>query len=226
MEITEREGAEQVKFVRYQDGSCPAWGIVEGDTVTPVLGDPFTGWTRTNRTLAPWDLHVLPPATPSKVICVGLNYKLHAEESGMEIPKDPMLFLKPPTAVIGPEDGVIYSHLTSRLDYECELAIIIGKTAHRISVDDAYGVVAGYTCANDVSARDLQQQDGQWARAKGMDTFCPLGPVLVNEIDPVGLRIQTKLNGETKQDSNTADMVFKTRLHSSLRVPGIHAVSG
>ena len=198
-----------MKFVRYQDGSSAAWGIIEGDSVTPVLGDPFTGWTRTNRTVAPWDLHVLPPASPTKVICVGLNYKLHAEESGMEVPKEPMLFLKPPTAVIGPEEGVVYSHLTTQLDYECELAIVIGKTAHRVSVDDAPGVVAGYTCANDVSARDLQRADGQWARAKGMDTFCPLGPVLVNEIDPVGLWIQTKLNGEVKQDSNTADMVFK-----------------
>ena len=164
-----------MKFVRYQDGSRPAWGIVEGNAVIPVLGDPVTGWTRSNRSVAPWDLHVLPPAAPTKVICVGLNYKLHAEESGMEIPKEPMLFLKPPTAVIGHEEGVVYSHLTTRLDYECELAIIIGKTAHRVSVDDALGVVAGYTCANDISARDLQQQDGQWARAKGMDTFCPLG---------------------------------------------------
>ena len=111
--------------------------------------------------------------------------------------------------MIGPEEGVIYSHLTTRLDYECELAMIIGKTAHRVSVEDAPSVVAGYSCANDVSARDLQKQDGQWARAKGMDTFCPLGPVLVNDIDPVGLRIQTKLNGEIKQDSNTVDMVFK-----------------
>ena len=198
-----------MKFVRYQDGSSDGWGIVEGDSVTAVLGDPITGWTKRNRTLALADLSILPPASPTKVICVGLNYKLHAEESGMEVPKEPMLFLKPPTAIIGPEEGVIYSHLTTQLDYECELAIIIGKAAHRISVADAPGVVAGYTCANDVSARDLQRADGQWARAKGMDTFCPLGPVLVNEIDPVGLRIQTILNGEVKQDSNTADMVFK-----------------
>jgi len=199
-----------VKFVRFQVGSRESWGIVENDkTVTAVLGNPFTGWTEQKRRYDLTDLKLLPPASPSKVVCVGLNYRKHAAESGMEIPKEPLLFFKPPSAVIGPEEGVIYSPLTQRLDYECELAIVFGKTAKNVPVEKAFEYIAGFTCANDISARDLQRQDGQWARAKGMDTFCPLGPFLVNEIDPVGLRIQTRLNGQIKQDSNTGDMVFK-----------------
>ena len=200
-----------MKFVRYQDGSRPAWGIVEGNAVIPVLGDPFTGWTRSNRSVAPWDLHVLPPAAPTKVICVGLNYKLHAEESGMEIPQEPMLFLKPPTAVIGHEEGVIYSHLTTRLDYECELAIVIGKTAHNVSEDEALDYVFGYMTAVDVSARAPAEGESQLPGdyGKSFDTFLPIGPAITtaDEIDdPNNLQVRYWVNEELRQNYNTSDM--------------------
>ena len=138
------------------------------------------------------------PFSPSKIICVGLNYYDHAKELGMEIPKYPVLFLKPPTAVIGNGDKIIYPAQTSNLHYEAELAIVI--------LEDRS---LGYTCANDVTARDLQKIDGQWTRAKSFNTFCPLGPKIVSGIDSDNLNIKLYLNGEIKQNSNTSQMIFK-----------------
>ncbi|AKB27220.1 Fumarylacetoacetate hydrolase family protein [Methanosarcina siciliae T4/M] len=156
------------------------------------------------------ELRVLPPSFPSKIVCVGLNYKDHADELSMEVPDTPVLFLKPPSAVIGHGDKIIYPPSSSRVDYEAELAVVIGKRCKNISAEKAEDVIAGYTCFNDVTARDLQQKDGQWTRAKSFDTFAAFGPYIVStdEIDVSDLKISCRVNGETRQESRTSNLIF------------------
>lgn len=154
------------------------------------------------------EVKILPPVQPSKIVCVGLNYRDHAEELNMTPPDEPILFLKPPTTVIGHEDDIIYPSQSHQVDYEAELAVVIGRDAHFVSEDDALDYVAGYTVLNDVTARDLQQKDGQWTRAKSFNTFCPIGPWMETELDPSNQKISMKVNGEVKQDSNTKNMIF------------------
>jgi 2-keto-4-pentenoate hydratase/2-oxohepta-3-ene-1,7-dioic acid hydratase in catechol pathway len=153
-------------------------------------------------------VELLAPSTPSKVICVGLNYRDHAEELEMLLPDEPLLFLKPPTTVIGPEDDIVLPPECSRLDYEAELTVVIGRRVRRVTPDDALDCVAGYTIGNDVTAREYQTPGSQWTRAKGYDTFAPIGPVLVRGLDPGGLEIECRVNGELRQKSNTDQMVF------------------
>ncbi len=151
----------------------------------------------------------LPPVLPSKIPSVGLNYRDHAREVGLPIPEEPLLFLKPPTTVVGQGDPVVYpAHMSGRVDYEAELAIVIGKKCSFAEPDKALDYVLGYTCANDVTARDLQSADGQWTRAKSFDTFCPLGPWIVSGIDPSNLEISLLLNGKEVQRSNTVNFIF------------------
>jgi len=145
---------------------------------------------------------------PTKIIAIGLNYLDHAKELNMEIPEYPLIFMKPPTAVIGDGEIIIYPPQTQELHYEGELGIVIGKKARNISIEASKQYIAGYTCANDVTARDLQRLDGQWTRSKSFDTFCPLGPRIVKNIDPTNLAITTRVNGVTKQSSNTNQMIF------------------
>ncbi len=147
---------------------------------------------------------------PTKIICIGLNYRDHAKEMGLAIPERPVMFLKPPTSVIGMGDAIVYPEPQTReLHYEAELAIVIKDLIHKITEDEAPKHILGFTCANDVTARDLQRIDGQWTRAKSFDTFCPLGPDIVSNIDPDHLKIKLYLNGQVKQDSNTEQMIFK-----------------
>jgi len=145
---------------------------------------------------------------PTKIIAIGLNYLDHAKELNMEIPEYPLIFMKPPTAVIGDGEIIIYPPQTQELHYEGELGIVIGKKARNISIEASNQYIAGYTCSNDVTARDLQRLDGQWTRSKSFDTFCPLGPRIVKNIDPTNLAITTRVNGVTKQSSNTNQMIF------------------
>lgn len=145
---------------------------------------------------------------PSKIIAVGLNYIDHAKELHMGLPNYPLIFLKPSTSVIGDGDEIFYPPETGELHYEGELAVVIGEVARKVPPDHAHRHIAGYTCANDVTARDLQRIDGQWTRAKSFDTFCPLGPRVVGDINPAALRIMTRVNGETKQFSTTSNMIF------------------
>ena len=153
-------------------------------------------------------LTVLPPTKPSKIVCLGLNYQDHAEEVNMETPEKPLIFLKPPSAMIAHNDKIIYPGTVKQLDYEAELAVIIGKRCKNIKVKKADDVIFGYTCFNDITARDFQRVDGQWTRAKGYDTFAPIGPYIVTDIDPHNLSIKTRVNGKVKQDSNTRNMIF------------------
>ncbi|BDZ70241.1 fumarylacetoacetate hydrolase family protein [Methanobacterium petrolearium] len=154
------------------------------------------------------EVKILPPVKPSKIICVGLNYRDHAEELNMALPDEPILFLKPSTTVIGHEDSIIYPAQSHHVDYEAELAVVIGHEARFVSEDDALDYIAGYTVLNDVTARDLQEKDGQWTRAKSFDTFCPIGPWIETELDPSNQRVCMKVNGEVKQDSRTKNMIF------------------
>jgi len=145
---------------------------------------------------------------PTKIIAIGLNYLDHAKEFDMEIPEYPLVFMKPPTTVIGNGETILYPPQTKELHYEGELGIVIGKRTRNVSVQDAGHCIVGYTCANDVTARDLQRLDGQWTRSKSFDTFCPLGPRIAKNIDPTNLAIITRVNGATKQKSNTNQMIF------------------
>ena len=154
--------------------------------------------------------NLLVPVTPSKIICVGRNYRDHAKELGNEVPVEPLLFFKPPSSLLNPGGSVRLPASSARVDFEGELALVIGKRVHKLKPeDDLHGVIRGFTLANDVSARDLQKKDVQWARAKGFDTFCPLGPLLSDEVDPnAGVTIETRVNGKVRQQASTLDFIF------------------
>ncbi len=153
---------------------------------------------------------LLPDLAPSKIVCVGRNYVEHAKELGNEVPTEPLLFLKPPSSLIGAGEAIVYPRLSQRVDFEGELGVIIGKTARRVKRADAFDYVLGYTCVNDITARDLQKKDGQWTRGKGFDTFCAVGPRLIlrDALDLAGLHVRTVLNGAVKQDAPITDLIF------------------
>jgi 2-keto-4-pentenoate hydratase/2-oxohepta-3-ene-1,7-dioic acid hydratase in catechol pathway len=181
-------------------------------TVAQLAGHPFGGRAEdlklTGIRFPLSDIRLLAPILPSKVICVGKNYADHAREMGGEPPEEPVIFLKPSTAVSGPGDPILRpSRLSDRIDYEGELAVVIGRLSQQVTADRVADVIFGYTCANDVTARDLQARDGQWTRAKGFDTFCPLGPWIETGADPADLEITTRLNGEIKQHSRTSLLI-------------------
>ncbi|WP_091689633.1 fumarylacetoacetate hydrolase family protein [Methanococcoides vulcani] len=175
-----------------------------------VNGDLVTSMDHESRTFELSELAVLPPATPSKIICIGLNYVDHAIELDMEIPTEPVIFMKPSSSVIGSGDKIVYPAMSQRVDYEAELAVVIGKGCRNISSENAMDVIAGYTCFNDVTARDLQQKDGQWTRSKSFDTFAPLGPFIVpkEELDPSDVTVSSLVNGEVRQSSSTSNLIF------------------
>ena len=202
-----------MRIARYTAGEDPAYGIVEGDpgseVIAQVQGDPlYQPVVFTGERVRLVDVRLLAPVIPrSKVIGIGRNYADHAKEMGGEPPAQPMMFLIPNTAVVGPGDPVVIPPLTREVSYEGELAVVIGRIAKDLPRDRVKEVVYGYTCANDVTARDLQRGDGQWARAKGFDTFCPLGPWIATDLDVSNLAIRTTRDGEVVQEGTTADMI-------------------
>lgn len=198
-----------MKIVRFKTGNDIAYGLAEGAGVTLYQGSPFVVWEATE-TLIPWAaVQLLAPVLPSKVVCIGKNFIEHAEELGGVVPEEPLMFLKPATAVVGPNARVVYPPMSQEVHHEAELAVVIGKVARNIRAEDASQYVFGYTAANDVTARDLQTRDGQWTRAKGFDTFLPLGPAIETELDPLErLAIICRVNGEVRQAGFTSDMVF------------------
>jgi 2-keto-4-pentenoate hydratase/2-oxohepta-3-ene-1,7-dioic acid hydratase in catechol pathway len=198
-----------VRIVRVARPDGPAFGVVEGDLVRLLDGHPFSGVEPTNQ-VAPLDqVPLLAPIIPSKVLCVGKNYADHAEEMGGDVPDEPLIFSKPATAIIGPDAPIRLPALSEEVHHEAELAVVIGRLTRKIAVEDALDHVLGYTCANDVTARDLQRRDGQWVRAKGFDTFCPLGPWIDTAVDPGdGLDITCRVNAEVRQQGTTGDLVF------------------
>lgn len=198
-----------MKIVRFKAGDDIAYGLAEGEGVTLYQGSPFVAWEPTE-TLIPWEsVQLLAPVLPSKVMAVGKNYVDHADEMASDVPEEPLIFMKPATSVVGPNAHVVKPSISDEVHHEAELAVVIGKVARNIRAEDASQYVFGYTAANDVTARDLQRKDGQWTRAKGFDTFCPLGPAIETELDPLErLAVIARVNGEVRQAGFTADMVF------------------
>ncbi len=199
-----------MRLVRFRFGDRIATGAIdEGSPDIRILqGTFFEDPIPTGEQVPLDDVRLLAPVLPSKLVCVGKNYAAHAAEFGMEVPEEPLLFLKPSTAVIGPGDPIQLLPISTRVDYEGELAVVIGRLARGVRAEDAYRYILGYTCANDVTLRDLQHTNDQWARAKGFDGSCPLGPWIETVLDPNDIRIETRLNGEIRQAAQTSDMVF------------------
>ncbi|MGZ4600572.1 fumarylacetoacetate hydrolase family protein [Oryzihumus sp.] len=202
-----------MRIARYTTGEDPTFGVIEGEpgqeVVLEIQGDPmYQAVVFTGNRVPLGDVRLLAPIIPrSKVIGIGRNYADHAAEMGGEPPAEPLMFLIPNTAVVGPGDPVVMPRQSSNVHYEGELAVVIGRICKDISPEQVKDVVYGYTCANDVTARDLQKSDGQWARAKGFDTFCPLGPWIQTELDTSDLSLVTRLDGEVVQDGTTGDMI-------------------
>ncbi|HXH40351.1 MAG TPA: fumarylacetoacetate hydrolase family protein [Thermoanaerobaculia bacterium] len=198
-----------MRIYRYLHSGSPAVGVAEGDRIIRYSGsDAMNLGAPTNDSIALADADLLAPVVPPKIVAVGRNYAEHAKELGNEAPAEPIIFLKPPTAVLPPNGTIIRPPQSQRVDFEGELAIVIGKTARNVPRAGWRGVVLGFLCANDVTARDLQKKDVQFTRGKSFDTFCPLGPCIETDLDPAALSIRTRVNGQTKQDGNTRDMVF------------------
>lgn len=200
-----------MRVARFSVGeSEPRFGIVDGEDLVVLAGDPiYHGYDTTGERVSLESVRLLAPVIPrSKVICVGMNYAQHAQDMNHEGPDNPLVFLKPNTAIVGPGDAIILPPVAGRIVHEGELAVVIGAVAKRVKQEDWQSVVFGYTIANDVSARDVMFADGQWARAKGYDTFCPLGPWIETEIDPTHLDIQTYVDGEPRRSGNTSDLIY------------------
>lgn len=198
-----------MKIVRYRDGSSMKWGVVEEGMIREMEGDPFGHFHLSPKAKRIEEVKLLSPSLPSKIVALGLNYRDHAEEVKLPVPEKPLLFLKPSTSVIGPGDGIVYPKISRRVDYEAELAVVIGKEAKSVPEQRAGDYILGYTCLNDVTARDLQPKDGQWTLSKSFDTFAPIGPWIVTDIDPNCLEISTYLNGDRRQHSNTKNLIFR-----------------
>jgi 2-keto-4-pentenoate hydratase/2-oxohepta-3-ene-1,7-dioic acid hydratase in catechol pathway len=208
-----------MRYCRFQTSNGPQYGdVVEraGELWIERLLPPFEEdpWTRAAEgSFEPLPFakaQLLAPVVPRKIVCIGRNYREHAAELGNEVPKEPLLFLKAPSAVIAPGEAIRIPAQSQRVDFEGELAVVIGRRATKVGAsEDVRPYVRGYTIVNDVTARDLQKSDGQWSRAKGFDTFCPMGPLVTDEIDPAaGLTVETRLNGEVKQHGTTKDLIF------------------
>jgi 2-keto-4-pentenoate hydratase/2-oxohepta-3-ene-1,7-dioic acid hydratase in catechol pathway len=200
-----------VKIARFSAGGDPQFGIVDDDELVVLAGDPmFHGYDTTGERVKLADVRLLAPVIPrSKVVCIGMNYAAHVATMQYEVPDNPLIFLKPNTAVIGPDEPIIIPPVDGRITHEGELVVVIGKIAKRVKAADWRDYVFGFTIGNDVSARDVMFADGQWARAKGFDTFAPIGPFIETELDPSALEIETFVDGEPRRKGNTRDMITK-----------------
>lgn len=198
-----------MKWVRFSQKDKTSYGFIMGDIVMEIEGLPYVEVKQTGHTFSLDSIKLLAPCEPEKIVCVGHNYLDHIKEMNAAIPTEPTIFLKPPTTVIGPSDDIIYPALTSNLHYEGELAVVIKKDCKNIKREDAGEYIFGVTCANDVTARDLQLTDVQWTRGKGFDTFCPIGPCIETDFDFDKAWIKTTLNGDLKQSSDIDQLVFK-----------------
>ncbi len=200
-----------IHLVRVAVHGSPRWGVIENERVYELDGTPFTNWERGVEIGPLGGLQLLAPTVPSKIVCVGRNYPAHAAESSAEVSAEPLLFFKPPSSVIGPGAPIVLPPQSERVEHETELAVVIGQRCRDVTPQEAWDYVLGVTCGNDISARDLQRRDGQWARAKGFDTFCPLGPWLVtglSEREVADLAVICRVNGEVRQSGHTSEMVF------------------
>jgi 2-keto-4-pentenoate hydratase/2-oxohepta-3-ene-1,7-dioic acid hydratase in catechol pathway len=185
------------------------YGLIEGGQVREISAPPWSSWSRGARTFSLTNVRLLAPVQPGKIVCVGRNYAAHAAELGNEVPKEPLIFLKPPSAIVGPGEPIVVPPQSQKVEHEGELAIVIGvRCSHLRDTDDALAHVLGYTCLNDVTARDLQKSDVQFTRAKGFDTFCPVGPHIETELNPSDVLVETHVNGVLRQSGRTSLMVY------------------
>ena len=204
-----------MKILRFAVNRTIKYGVLEDGNVRAMVGTPFSYFKGagnslrlTENTHRLEEVRLLAPCLPTKIVALGLNYRSHAEETRLQIPKVPLIFLKPSTAVIGPEDKIIYPNVSKRVDYEGELAVVIGRKARAVDSARAKEYILGYICFNDVSARYEQRDDGQWTRAKSYDTFAPMGPCIATEVSPDDLKLETYLNGELRQSARTSELIF------------------
>lgn len=199
-----------MKFVRFQDGGEARYGILEGTSVYAATGDPFAGFTKGGLVGELENLTLLTPIQPGKIVCVGLNYAAHVTENDptRTVPEEPVLFMKPQSALIAHGETIQIAYLDHRTDHEAELVVVIGKTTRNVAVEDVPAHVLGYTCGNDVSDRILQKKDGQWIRAKGFDTYCPLGPCIETNLDLADAKVESRLNGAVRQSQTTGSMIW------------------
>lgn len=200
------------KYIRYRTAKSQTaiYGSVLGDKVTALDAPPWLGGKRIGQAIPFSGVTLLAPVEPSKIVCIGLNYHAHVQASfsADSAPEKPLIFLKPPSAIIGPGDKIVHPPESERVDYEAELGVVIGKPARHIPIESAVEHIFGFTCVNDVTARDLQKKDGQWSRAKGFDTFCPVGPWIVDELNFKDVLVEGVHNGEIKQSGRTSQMIF------------------
>lgn len=204
-----------MRIVRFCAAGKTWYGVLLGDEARRLRRDPFVQFARWGKisyldtiSYRPGDFRLLAPCVPSKIVCLGLNYRGHIEEMGLAIPSVPLIFLKPSTAVIGPDEDIVLPHGCRRVDYEGELAVVIGKRAKNVTAERAADYILGYTCFNDVSDREAQAVDGQWTRAKGYDTFAPIGPWIETDISSDNLMLETSVNGKLCQSASTRELVF------------------
>jgi 2-keto-4-pentenoate hydratase/2-oxohepta-3-ene-1,7-dioic acid hydratase in catechol pathway len=198
-----------MRLIRYQIKNEPVhYGWVNNSQIGPLIGSPFGEYQRSEATIPLESVQLHAPIQPGKIICVGRNYAEHVKETNAEIPTTPLLFLKPPSAVIGPNQTIFLPPQSQQVDHEAELVVVIGKRGRWVQPSEASNYIYGYTVGNDVTARDLQRKDGQWTRSKGFDTFCPLGPWIETEFNPADVLITCHVNGELRQMASTRDMIF------------------
>lgn len=199
-----------MKYLRFLQNGNIRYGLIEKDNIIrEVVGDIFNNYKNTENVYSLSEITFLPPCIPTKIIAVGLNYFDHANEFQMKIPDEPLIFMKPPSALIAHNDNIIYPKMSKQLDFEAELAVIIKNKVKDIEPEDVSKNILGYTCFNDVTARDLQKKDEQWTRAKSFDTFAPIGPFISTDLNPDNLQIKLYKNGQLMQDSSTGNMIFK-----------------
>lgn len=185
------------------------FGLLEGDQVQEMTGPPWGSWSRGSRTWPIADVRLLAPVEPTKIVCVGRNYAAHAAELGHELPKEPLIFLKPPSAIVAPGEPILLPQQSQRVEHEGELALVVGRRcSHLKESDDSLPYLLGYSCLNDVTARDLQKSDVQFTRAKGFDTFCPVGPYIETQVDPSDVLVETRVNGALRQSGRTSLMIY------------------
>ncbi len=215
-----------MKIVRFAADGKVRYGILAGESIRGIEDKPYRYLKPVDRYYQLSDVTLLSPCVPSKIVALGLNYHSHAEEVNAPLPNAPLIFLKPSTAVVGPEENIIYPPTSHRVDYEGELGVVIKRPLWRVPVEKALDYVLGYTCFNDITARDLQYQDRQWTRAKGFDTFAAVGPCIETELDPGNVVVETYLNGEIKQQASTSDLIYSVPVlinfisHVMTLVPG------
>jgi 2-keto-4-pentenoate hydratase/2-oxohepta-3-ene-1,7-dioic acid hydratase in catechol pathway len=196
-----------VKTCRFRLAGRESYGVVEGATVRALTAAPWAGGLPEGKAVPLADVQLLAPVQPSKVVCIGRNYRAHAKELGNEVPAVPLIFMKPSTAVVGPQEAIRCPEQSKEVHHEAELGVVVGRPLTRVGAAEARIGVFGYTCVNDVTARDIQREEKQFTRAKGFDTFCPVGPIVVTDVDPMDVSVVCRVNGAEKQRGTTRDMV-------------------